>query len=1670
MALDNNMIQEEPGKLLRDYQSGSFELSEDEKPKVGKVISQPSTPSYRDILRANPLSNTIARDYTEEAKEAGFGLSKYDSDFYPELDIEQSRAIEQSGFSKIGTGLMKGGVTAATTALNTTLGTVFGLGSSLYELAADADGDGRSFMDTIDAGVNNWLSNQLVKIQNWAEDVFPNYRTAEERSERYQREWWKHMGTANFIGDSILKNFGFTVGAMVGGIAWSKLIGAGLSKQLANNIMKGAVAAAEGDSEAASLMRAAAEAVKKGTATEAQQALARAGEAVARGTAVGIDAEALVSNIENAAKALNKFGAKLQLYGAAVGAMGEGTVEGIMAKNEFLEEYNRNWEDQYEREYGNLENDILESGNLDWVNVQSFETPDGIRKTRSLTDAGRDELYKRQQKVTADYQAAKEFAEEQADRLSSTTFLLNLPILTTSNAIQFGRMLSGGWKTSRGVSKGVRGGLKRTAQGLTGGYDATGNVATRTAFGALKVAGSESFEEMAQGTVSSGAKEVASRNLATFNNDGYDPDAINSVREWFAGMYTGGKDYLNDPKNWQEGAIGALTGLFGIPGRRWSGGVVEAYRDAKDKTESARTAAQTLNNTVNSKEFQNRWRGYIRHLKYDNDMDKAIANDDEYSWHTADDKQLINDVIMFADAGKLGDLEQIVSHFGSLSASEAKGIKDAVESGKEGFEDYAWTKNLSPEDIVNKVKEQAGRIQETINQYRNFYQNMIARAPEGASDEFIKEMVFTAQQIKSYENRFLKLFGETMTAIEPIIEVQSLFNNDGKVIETKEEREARYKQIEQSYERLFSMMGLPMNVPKALRDETNKVLDFMKNYAEGDKELVKKINDMQKLANSRSVFYQKLITLQGESGQQQHSEQAATQQQMDDASIAQMAEVETEGLNTFDDVKNAYLAKNAKEQSEFLNTLSSVEEKNPAVKKFLSLKRRFDGFREFTNKNGFDVENPGVTPRMLMSMMNDLVRLSKSEEDLLNLPDSAFMSLDTFRLQFNGITPVPDGVYTDAKNAVRNAMKKYVEAENLTASRNNISSNPVTPSRENDEKPTGQDASQASSVTPAPSTLPSWMTEGNEGEKKEQGPIDAPEEPVTEAEKSGVTPMDEPKSGEELSEDAQEAEKESLPFSENLEEQEGEEEKISYLRGSMPEISTDQVTKVRKGELARKDADFSNFLDYIKNTPAEKLSEADRRLKEDPDFEKIWNALYDAHAFEATDTLLNVGDEIEFIIDPDFPTYNGERQILMRTAKNGQNLLLNILSLKSSRYYGLGKLREKIFAEYDASQEKQDNKVFVFSKKTKVWAKPAGQIDYDYVTKPEDFTKKDNSIRNIPGYRDDAPIVFIDRSATPVVIRGNANAINHLSPGAFSDSFLRKRKGRLFYLANNGDDAYVPVRLYVEHFKTDRGEDNPLFIKAREILSGIATQTKNANKVSTNWEDENKKLHEKMADLMKILDVHDLYVQLGNFNNIGPALMVVTWDRDENGARTNKKVEFRTPDQINDSWLIDKVLEMEPSFQVNEDMDIDDFINNDIITSNARMLRPKGVDFYAYPWDDSTQTFHPMTSAQKQIDEEVEAKKVAETQGNPHESTPVVEEEDNDWENAKPSNQPVRTDKKDATKAEMPAPATQLIQRTWDSLTEEERQKLTDDEWTEEEFNNSSPAEQQAALTCPGNK
>lgn len=1601
------------------------------------------------------------RSYTKEAVEEGWGESMYDRNnwYAPGIDLEQSRAFQQSSFAKVGNGLVKGGITAAATAANTVFGTALGLGKFFWEYMPTNVGfdyeNAPDFMETLDAAVNNNISKWTTDLQKKSEEWFPNYRTEAERSEQYQKEWYKHMGTANFIGDSFLKNFGFTVGAMGGGMVWSRVLGNAMSKKLASDILKGSIIAAEGDAEA-------------------NATLQKVAQAVRNGTVEAVDANKLAVSIQEAAKRINKSEALLQVYGATIGAMGEGNMEGLMAKQEFLDDYLQDINEKFIQNYKDAEQEVLQEGvekGNGWVTYVPYIDENEETKTRPvLSRAGRMQVEERRNELMNDLEKDRQQAQVEGDRLASTTFLLNLPILTTSNLIQFGRMFSGGWKTSRANAAKVKGNIARavSSENTGAGYKApvfaaeyaggAGKAGWNSVLNTLKVMGTESFEEMAQGTVSSGAKNVAQANMASFNNDGYDPASINRVREWFENMYEGGAEYLGDIKNWQEGALGAITGLFGIPGKvwkkgeRWNGGIPDAVRDAKEKVNASEVAAAQLNTLVNSKEFQDRWHGYIRHLKYDAKMEDAINKDDSYAWHTANDAQLINDVIMFADAGKLEDLVQIVDAYGSLSDADANSLKEAMKDGSDVVSNPGRDiRNMDPADIVSRVKEQAKDIKDTVNQYKNIYDALFSRAPADASPELLKELVFTTMLIKKHEQRFMQMLNETLVAIEPVLEIQKKFRRNGEVIENVSEQQERLGELQSLYENIFGKVNLPVNIPKYVEEATEKTLDMLEEYADGIGDARQKIQDMRKLSAERKAYYKKLVSLQGEAAQRKFNEQALTQEQIDQKALEQMSDIETDGLDTPEAVKKAYLSKNAKDRIEFAKTLASVESKNPAIKRFMDMKRRHDGFRAYTEKNGFEVDNVAVTPTMLFSAMNDLLRYANSEQELMSMPDGVFMSLDEFKNTFSGLIPVSDGVYDSMRKAMRNTMQKYLASEGLTSSRNSISQTPVQASTASTSSPTGYDASQPGSVAPAPSaaqapapkSAPQPVAPAPAGLTGEETPL---------SEQQGLTTMSAAPSSDDLVEDAQQVEASAeVPGENKL-----VDGMIPYYRTSVPEISSREAEKARRGGEERKNANLADF----------------PTLEEGKGYAEIWNALKDAGAFENVASLVDVGDEIEFVVEPAFPKYNGQYQILVCTVKNEQRKVLTVLSGQNSKYLGLARLRSEIDSEYRQFIDAHPNESFVFSKKSKVWAKRAGQIDYDYSGKEE------KGIKDIPAYDADAPIVFINRNGDAQVVRGDVNALDKVSPNTFTSAFNSSRVGSLYYLAFDGDNSYVPIRLNVEHFTADNADStNPLFLRAKSIISSIAEQASGINKVGTNFEDENRKLRDKISSLVKLLDLHDLYLEFGNYANIGPALKSVTWERQDDGTRKEEHA-FRTADQITPDWLIGKIAEMGVSFQIRQKEEggtidsLDEFIDNDIITSNARMLRPKGVDFYFNAWDDTDKTFKPMTSEQVSAQETPAPAPMA-SPGLPPLPSALEgavlrrsNRDDDDWSDDDAAPAPVKSSYQ--SQSSEPELAQGTVSRSWADLSAEEMSGLSQLEWSEEEFNEASDDEKDKALRCIG--
>ncbi len=61
-----------------------------------------------------------------------------------------------------------------------------------------------------------------------------------------------------------------------------------------------------------------------------------------------------------------------------------------------------------------------------------------------------------------------------------------------------------------------------------------------------------------------------------------------------------------------------------------------------------------------SPEFKNYYQGLIRRLKYQNDMNQAVENNDEFEFKNAEHSQLVSDVAMFDNAGRLGDLVTLI--------------------------------------------------------------------------------------------------------------------------------------------------------------------------------------------------------------------------------------------------------------------------------------------------------------------------------------------------------------------------------------------------------------------------------------------------------------------------------------------------------------------------------------------------------------------------------------------------------------------------------------------------------------------------------------------------------------------------------------------------------------------------------------------------------------------------------------------------------------------------------------------------------------------------------------------------------------------------------------------------------------------------------------------------
>ena len=854
------------------------------------------------------VENPAYPEYSEEdILNAGYGQSKFDyrTPFDQWIqDPVNARANAQTAIGQFANGAFKLIPYAASTFLDNITGLIGGL----INVGVDAvNGDGFTPLQSF---IDNPVSQAHQDLREWSDKNFPNYRTNEEIEDADQ--WWKHLN-ANFWGDTFLKNMGFTIGAAYSGRLFGKAMQA-LQGKTVNKAYKAAMAAAAGDGDA---------------------------EAVFRGVLQGApvkNPKKMYDAFSKIHKSYSRMNATSQLVGGLGGAVGESRTEALMAAKEFHDEQQMAAQSRYEQAKLALQQEMM--SNPDFIGTEPVYDGYGnqVDERPVLNKYGRNEYIRRLRDLQSNYDKELSVIDNEADRVANTTFLLNMPLLTASNIVMFGRMMSGGFRSQ------AKAHLKGN---INTGYKPAGNTLTDVGKGLFR-ATTEGVEELSQKVFSEGAKDIGERNMAAFHNGKYDKESIHGITDWLSGtlsMLDSASEVARQGQTWEEFAIGFLTGSLGaVTHRGLAGGIAGTFREGREDREEGQQLADALNKVVQDPKFKERWGDMVRHNTYERFKQQALEKKDQYMWHENDDKQLISDIMAFANAGKLQDLSDMVDSFDRVTLDDIADIKSSfIDETDDSFD------QKTDEDLLNWLKKRVKTVKKEIKEYRDFY-NTVDFLSAGTTDkDVLEELVFNRMMLKRFEDRYHDVLYDVLAEVMPSIE-QAAQAVDASGNPTANAKTAqRIMAAKNGLKRLFGGQALdatagaynesasPENViayfmDDARQEEVMSYLHDIGTFAHNP-ELQQKVSDLQKLVRSRQQYYSKIFDPKN----RQEFDKLYQQDAKTDDDVAEDLTVdanENRAASLYDQLR---AATTAKEYAELYDSLVPVDE-DPKVVKLLDEK------------------------------------------------------------------------------------------------------------------------------------------------------------------------------------------------------------------------------------------------------------------------------------------------------------------------------------------------------------------------------------------------------------------------------------------------------------------------------------------------------------------------------------------------------------------------------------------------------------------------------------------------------------------------------------------------------------------------------------------------------------
>lgn len=779
----------------------------------------------------SPLYNTDTK----------LGESMFDEDVYSPEQFQNAsdvRAENQPWYAKLGAGIAKGAVLTGTTFLDGTMGLLYG-GAKAIE-----DGDVSKLWD-------NDFSKAMQSINDWSEREIPNYYTSQEQDASI----WDKLFTANFWGDSFIKNLGFTVGAF-----YSGGLEAGAIRGLGRLAMAGA----------------------KNLGTT-------------------------ISTIKNIAQTSQ---ATASILGSFTSAVNEGRIEALNNSREY---------------YKAVSSDLLNQHNERLKSIQ--DNYYGTEMYNNLVAQENDNYNKAMTKLSED-----------RVHMGNVDLALNIPILTISNLIQFGKMYGRGFKTARRAQQIEENIGGRGITGTLGKY-APKTTKSEIYTAALKNPISEGMEEVNQQLASNISADYYKTDVDNYYKALTDPNNRQEANSWLKASMQAFTETMGDQSTWEQFLVGAMTGAMGMPRFRSftkegkfqspitiEGGIVGEYRDVTQRIAREQAIADKLNERVNSPEFKAYYDGYVRHQGFQKAMNNATQNNDEFEFKNAENSQLISDITMFDSVGKLDDLveminqglgdtsneniESIIKNTGrqvskdeqinqlteQLNANqqaqantndtselvrlkqEEVDIQHKINTAKDYYISPYTDENgnkLSDEEITNQMNKAKTEFLDKINEYKQTKNDLIEASNNTLSDEQLNELIYLKSSLNDWKERGSSIRDNNKDTISKIIkqltDVRTVLNdNNTKLTSEKDAKEYNSnKRKLDDIENTIKVLELFNNSenPDLLISDKSLNVKSLKNIAKNSlgidadeyNRFDKDLNDLIKIGKARKSYKEKLI-------------------------------------------------------------------------------------------------------------------------------------------------------------------------------------------------------------------------------------------------------------------------------------------------------------------------------------------------------------------------------------------------------------------------------------------------------------------------------------------------------------------------------------------------------------------------------------------------------------------------------------------------------------------------------------------------------------------------------------------------------------------------------------------------------------------------------------------